>query len=151
MVAVDSPICPPDAVREAIQPVIDGVKTPSFRQVSRDFVANALFLSTDDAALKARVVEGMSSAPQHVMASAIYEIFAMDTEASTAGVKVPALLLNAEGPGWPLAGVQRIKELCPQAMVGQTVGAGYFHQLLVPDQVNPMIDRFLTISVSGDG
>lgn len=89
VVAVDSPICPPDAVREAIQPVIDGVK-------------------------------------------------------------VPALLLNAEGPGWPLAGVQRIKELCPQVMVGQTVGAGHFHQLLVPDQVNPMIDRFLTISVSGD-
>jgi pimeloyl-ACP methyl ester carboxylesterase len=68
VVAVDSPICPPDAVREAIQPVIDSVKTPSFCQVSQDFVANALFLSTDDAALK------------HVMASAIYAIFAMDTE-----------------------------------------------------------------------
>jgi len=149
VVAVDSPICPPDAVREAIQPVIDGVKTPHFRQVSQDFVANALFISTDDEALKARVVEGMSSAPQHVMASAIYEIFAMDTEKSTAGVKVPALLLNAEGPGWPLAGVQRIRELCPQVMVGQTVGAGHFHQLVVPDQVNSMIDRFLAISVSG--
>ena len=29
VVAVDSPICPPDAVREAIQPVIDGVKVPA--------------------------------------------------------------------------------------------------------------------------
>ena len=35
-------------------------------------------------------------------------------------------------------------------MVGQTVGAGHFHQLVVPDQVNPMIDRFLAISVSGE-
>lgn len=79
------------------------------------------------------VVEGMSSAPQHVMATAIHEVFAMDTEASTAGVKVPALLLNGEGPGWPLAGVQRIKELCPQVMVGQTVGAGHFDQLATPE------------------
>jgi pimeloyl-ACP methyl ester carboxylesterase len=141
LVAVDSPLAPPQAVRDAIAPVIDGVKTPNYRQVSRDFVANALFIPSDDPALKARVVEGMSSAPQHVMASAC------DTEAAAAAVKVPALLLNSDGPGWPLAGVARIKELCPRAMVGQTVRAGHFHQLVVPDQVNAMIDRFLAVAI----
>ena len=48
---------------------------------------------------------------------------------------------------WPLAGVARVKELCPQVMVGQTIGAGHFHQLVVPDQVNAMIDRFLAVAV----
>ncbi|HYY90303.1 MAG TPA: alpha/beta hydrolase [Chloroflexota bacterium] len=147
VVADDAPIAPPQVVRDAIAPVIEGVKTPNYRQVSQDFVANALFMPTDDPALKARVVEGMSSAPQHVMASAIEHIFACDTETATAAVKVPALLLNAEGPVWPLAGLARIKELCPQVMIGQTVGAGHFHQLVVPDQVNAMIDRFLAVAV----
>jgi len=147
VVGVDSPIIPSQEVRNALAPVIEGVKTPNYRQVSQDFVANALFIPSDDPALKARVVEGMSSAPQHVMSSAIEQIFACDTEAATAAVKVPALLLNADGPGWPLAGVARVKELCPQVMVGQTIGAGHFHQLVVPDQVNAMIDRFLAVAV----
>ena len=56
---------------------------------------------------------------------------------------MPALLLNAERPGWPLAGAARVKELCPQVMGAQTMGARDFHQLVVPDQVNAMIDRFL--------
>jgi pimeloyl-ACP methyl ester carboxylesterase len=146
VVAVDAPIIPPQQVRDAMAPVIAGVKTPDYRQVSRSFVANALFLPTDDPALKARVVEEMSAAPQHVMASALEQILACDTEASTAAVQVPALLLNAEGPGWPLAGVARIKELNPKVMVGQTVGAGHLHQLVVPDQVNAMIERFLAVA-----
>jgi pimeloyl-ACP methyl ester carboxylesterase len=31
--------------------------------------------------------------------------------------------------------------------VGITVGAGHFHQLEVPDQINAMIERFLAIAV----
>jgi pimeloyl-ACP methyl ester carboxylesterase len=68
---------------------------------------------------------------------------------SMGGVITFEVAARHPGPGWPLAGVQRIRELCPQVMVGQTVGAGHFHQLVVPDQVNSMIDRILAISVSG--
>jgi len=31
--------------------------------------------------------------------------------------------------------------------VGITVGAGHFHQLEVPEQVNAMIERFLAVSL----
>jgi hypothetical protein len=31
-------------------------------------------------------------------------------------------------------------------MIGQTVGAGHFIQFEVPDQVNAMIERFMTIN-----
>ena len=34
----------------------------------------------------------------------------------------------------------------PNVMVAQTVGAGHFIQLEVPDQVNAMIERFLTVT-----
>jgi hypothetical protein len=30
-------------------------------------------------------------------------------------------------------------------MVGRTVGSGHFHQLVVPDQVIAMIERFLVL------
>ena len=45
----------------------------------------------------------------------------------------------------PLSDVNRFRELCPQLMVGQTVGAGHFSNQEVPEQVNAMIERFLTI------
>jgi pimeloyl-ACP methyl ester carboxylesterase len=36
----------------------------------------------------------------------------------------------------------------PDLEVGITVGAGHFHQLEVPEQVNAMIERFLAVSLS---
>ena len=148
VVALDAPIVPGQALLDGVAQLVQGLKRPDFQQASKDFVENLLFLPNDDPALKARVVAGMTSAPQHVMASAMENIFfKCDTAASTAAVRVPALLLNAEGPGWPLAGVARIRELSPNIMIGQTVGAGHFHQLVVADQVNAMIDRFLEVAV----
>jgi hypothetical protein len=39
---------------------------------------------------------------------------------------------------------------CSAITIGQTVGAGHFIQLEVPDQVNAMIERFLTITDAGE-
>jgi pimeloyl-ACP methyl ester carboxylesterase len=36
-------------------------------------------------------------------------------------------------------------EACPSMTIGQIVGAGHFPQLEVPEQVNPMIERFLAV------
>jgi pimeloyl-ACP methyl ester carboxylesterase len=59
-------------------------------------------------------------------------------------IRTPALYIQAAAPRPELA---QFRELCPQLVVGQTVGAGHFNQLEVPDQVNAMIERFLTISL----
>jgi len=52
----------------------------------------------------------------------------------------PVLLITA---GEPEAGVA---ELLADVALGRTVGAGHFIQLEVPDQVNAMIERFLTVT-----
>jgi pimeloyl-ACP methyl ester carboxylesterase len=41
----------------------------------------------------------------------------------------------------------RLLEIRPDLEVGITVGAGHFHQLEVPEQVNAMIERFLVVSL----
>jgi pimeloyl-ACP methyl ester carboxylesterase len=41
----------------------------------------------------------------------------------------------------------RLLEIKPDLAVGITVGAGHFHQLEVPEQVNAMIERFLAVSL----
>jgi pimeloyl-ACP methyl ester carboxylesterase len=41
----------------------------------------------------------------------------------------------------------RLRQIKPDLEVGITVGAGHFHQLEVPEQVNAMIERFLAVSL----
>jgi pimeloyl-ACP methyl ester carboxylesterase len=45
--------------------------------------------------------------------------------------------------------MERLRELVPGLAYGQTVGSGHFCQLEVPDQVNAMIERFLTLQSLG--
>jgi pimeloyl-ACP methyl ester carboxylesterase len=40
----------------------------------------------------------------------------------------------------------KLRKAMPAAVLAQTAGAGHFHQLVVPDQINAMIDRFLAIN-----
>jgi pimeloyl-ACP methyl ester carboxylesterase len=123
--------------------LIEGFKSPAYQDVSRGFMGNMAFLPTDDPHRKARIVEQMASAPQHVMASAFECTFSFDSAAAVSSCTAPALLINAS----PQDDVDRVRELCPHLMIGQTVGAGHFIQLEVPEQVNAMIDRFMQVSL----
>jgi predicted ATPase len=64
---------------------------------------------------------------------------AHDQARAAAACRMPMLHITS----LPWADVAPLRALCPQLVTGQTVGAGHFHQLEVPEQVNAMIDRFL--------
>ena len=144
IVAVEAPFFPPQPLREAVMGFLDQIRGPGYRDAQRAFVSNALFLPTDETDLKQQIVERMARTPQHVMVPALANIFSWDHAAGAAACRVPALLVNAgDAPG----SVARFRELCPHLLVGQTVGAGHFNQLIVPDQVNAMIERFLVTAI----
>ena len=145
IVTIESPILPPPAVASNVRPFVDALRGPDYRQAQRDFVSNMLFLPTDDPARKEKILDQMSSAPQHVMASAFENIFTFDHESAAAACKVPWLALYA---GHVTTDLARLRALCPQVITGQTVGAGHFHQLEVPEQINAMIARFLATALS---
>ena len=87
------------------------------------------------------------STPPHVLAAVQEAFIDWDGEAALAAVRVPALFTFSRAPG-NYADLDRIKELCPQAVIGHTVGAGHFENRSVPDQLNPMIRRFLEVFVT---
>jgi hypothetical protein len=102
-------------------------------------------LPTADARLKARLIAGTAGLPQHVALSAGEQhLLVWDGAAATAACRVPALLLSS---GSPLSDVARFRELTPQLVTGQTAGAGHSIALLVLEQVNAMIERFLAVSL----
>ena len=144
VVTLDSPLVLPQALLDSIAPLQQALWGPQYREAQQQFVADFLFLPTDDSQRKAQIVAAMSSAPQHVMASAFENInLHYDTTAAVAQCQVPLLVLLA---AQPLSDIARLREVNPKAVIGQTVGAGHFHQLEVPEQVNAMIERFLVVS-----
>ena len=145
IVAVDSAIIPAKWVIDAVTQHMGTLRSPGYQQGQKAWISG-FFLPTDDHQLKAEILEGMSSLPAHVMISALdHHILSWDGAGAVSACKVPALLIAAATPP---TDVERMRQLCPQLVVGQTVGAGHFNNRVVPEQVNAMIERFLTTSVS---
>ena len=49
--------------------------------------------------------------------------------------------------GTPNADLERAVRLKPSIALGRTVGSGHFSQLICPQQVNAMLERFLTVGL----
>ena len=130
----------PAFMKSAIGPFIAGLASPDYKKVAAEFVEQRLFIPADDPVRRARILSEMIETPQHVMHSAFENLIAFDGEAAARACKVPMLLIDAEPP---IVERARFREACPNAVVAQTAGAGHFHQLEVPDQVNAMLERFL--------
>jgi pimeloyl-ACP methyl ester carboxylesterase len=143
IVTCDSPVVVPAQLATNMGATLEQFRKRNWRPAHRAFIADALFIPTDDAKRKERILKDMTSAPDHVTIGCFEAIAAADTEGAARKCKVPFLNILAASP---LCDVERLRELCPAAVVGQTVGAGHFHQLEVPDQVNGMIERFLRLS-----
>lgn len=145
LVLLDAPFSPPPEVQTGFQQLLDGLRSPAYREVLSQMADNLIFLPTDNQQRKAHLVEAMAELPQQVMVSTWENFLAHNTEAAAAQCRVPLLHLGSVFP----ANLTHLRELCPQLVTGQTVGAGHFHQLEVSEQVNAMIDRFLTITLNG--
>lgn len=144
-ILLDPPVFVPPHIQDALTPITAALRSPDFRQTQRAFVASTSFLPTDDVDRKERIIEHMASAPQHVMAGCWEAMLAYDATSAAAACTVPLLYVASANP---IANLTQFRAACPSLMTGQTVGAGHYHQLEVPDQVNAMIERFIAIAVT---
>ena len=146
IVMLDAALVLPARARAAAPHLMEELRGPDYREVQRNYVANSLFIPTDDQQRKERILEDMSSAPQHMMVSAMESLQNYDAAAVAEGCTVPALYIAADEPQ-PRTDVSRFPKLVPRLMDGKTVGSGHFCQLEVPEQLNAMIERFLAVAL----
>ena len=145
-VMLDAAIVLPSASREAIPGMLENLRGPDYAEVLGQYAPNSLFIPTDDPDRKEQILSGMTSAPQHVVLSAMQGLHDYDPAAVDAPV-VPGLYIAAD-EAQPRSDMSRFHQMFPRILYGKTVGSGHFCQLEVPDQVGAMIDRFLALALA---
>jgi pimeloyl-ACP methyl ester carboxylesterase len=135
---LDSPLFVPESMRGMASAVVEAIQGPGGMDVWRQILEQS-FSPLDDPDRRARILEATGRAPHHVVASSFVHGARWDEAAAARACKVPALYVRASA----LIDLRRFRAACPHLMTGETVGAGHFHQLEVPEQINAMLDRFL--------
>jgi pimeloyl-ACP methyl ester carboxylesterase len=108
----------------------------------RTAFVTGMFLPTDVARRQAIIEESPAVAPG-IAAVVLRAMGEFDGASALGNVTVPVLSI---GSAVPANSAADLRSACPAITIGQTVGAGHFNQLEVPDQVNAMIERFMMIN-----
>jgi pimeloyl-ACP methyl ester carboxylesterase len=140
-IMVDPPPITEEAAKAFFRDSFDAVAADDDGSWRRQFV-EGMFLPTDTAR-REDIVEEMTQLPPKIAAAALRSIADFDGVAALQAVAVPLLSIGSAEPSNAPADLRRA---CPTITIGQTVGSGHFIQLDVPEQVNLMIERFLTIN-----
>ncbi|MDT4915302.1 MAG: hypothetical protein QOH89_2 [Pseudonocardiales bacterium] len=147
VVLVDSPLVWPDDTRSALRQGAEAMSGPDGAAVRRTII-DAFFIPTDNAERRIALTEQMLQTPDQVAASAFLSVATWDQHGAAARVKAPVLALLSGT--MPLTVADNFPSgVVDELAIGQTVGAGHFIQLEVPDQVNSMLERFLQLLRGG--
>jgi len=103
---------------------------------------SGMFLPTD-VARRATIIRQMPAVSARIAAAMRRVMGEFDGASALGKVRVPVLSI---GSAVPTNEPADLRSACPTISIGQTVGAGHFNQLEVPDQVNAMIEQFMAIN-----
>lgn len=128
----------------AIGDLVAALRAPESDRALRDYFAT--FFSPDDDPRRTAWILDQAVRTQPHVTSSIWEesLRAWDDADALRRCEVPVLYLDA---GTPNADLARAVALRSELVIGRTIGSGHFSLLEVPEQVNAMIDRFLTVSL----
>jgi pimeloyl-ACP methyl ester carboxylesterase len=141
-IMVDPPPLSKEVWADFSTSLLSGFEGPDPAGSRRAFVEQ-MFLPTDDAGLRARIVASMCAVSDDLAIATTKAIAGYDPGAALRRCATPLLVIASAVPTNSTTYLQDLKS---DVMTGQTVGVGHFLQLEVPEQVNPMIERFLRIS-----
>jgi pimeloyl-ACP methyl ester carboxylesterase len=145
IIALDpGPIDPLPGARHLFEGFIAQLEGPDGDAVRRAYI-EALFLPTDDAERRRGIVETMCSVPTKVAVAVLRGVIAWNGVGALLLCRVPLLVVTTvpKGSNAP----DRLLALKPNIHTGVTVGSGHFHQLEVPEQVTPMIEKFVQLGI----
>ena len=139
------PINPPTETRRIYEGFAMELEGPDGEAVRRAWVEDGVG-PTAGAEQRQWIVETMCSVPLSVAAAGIRGAVSWNGVGALALCMVPLFVLSSatDGSNNP----ERLLPFKPDIHFGMTVGAGHFHQLEVPEQVTPMIERFLQVAIA---
>jgi pimeloyl-ACP methyl ester carboxylesterase len=136
-------VAPPELVA-GFRPLLAAIRTPAFAPALTQF-AESLLGPHVTSPRRAAIIETMVTSSPHVLISSLENLLDHDSASAAAACKVPTLYVSS-GPWY--TDVARFKKLCPMLSTAQLVGCGHYFPVEVPEQVNPMIARFLETQVT---
>lgn len=139
IVLLDAAICPPDALTAMVGPLADAFAGDGWRDALGG-IFTGMFIESEDASLRERIVAAALATPQHVAAGEWTALWANDAAADGAACCVPVLYVGSHAP---VADLAKVRAALPAVVIDQTPGVGHFHQIIAPEQINAMIERFL--------
>ena len=110
-----------------------------FRETLVAFLSSS-YLPTDDPSRLSGMAERLSEVPDHVILNSWRDKKDYDPAPTLRRVQCPYLYIDC---GQPDLDFDLLRELCPQVVIGKTVGAGHKALQDVPDQINAMLNRFI--------
>jgi pimeloyl-ACP methyl ester carboxylesterase len=136
----------PMIIAAELQPIFDGLVgalDSDAHDSTRASVVSGMFMSTDDAARREWIAATMAATPRRVATPSIAGILTIGG-GPLSRVTCPIVSIGSAAPTHEPA---QLKAVNPNSVIGQTVGAGHFNMLEVPEQVNAMIERFVKVSL----
>jgi pimeloyl-ACP methyl ester carboxylesterase len=109
---------------------------------SSDFFVTRLFGPDDPPAIRDQCIEDIRLVPTYASSAMQRTVVGFDAADAAERCHVPALFILADKP---FTDRETLDRLGPNWRVAKVVGSGHFIQLVVPDQVNAMIDRFVEL------
>lgn len=143
LVVLESPVAAPPAMATALRPALDRLETDAYQTTAAALLERMLGerFDPDD---RARMLADIRRVPQRVLAGSLRAALTYDSRTAAPRVRCPLLYV---GTSTPHADLPRLRESCPQLVVGQLVACGHYFPLEVPDQLHPMIRRFLAVAL----
>lgn len=139
---LDAAILFPEPLRrESLQRFVPALEGPGWLDALKAFFTQRMFGPYDPPETRDRIIKQLAAVPPHVPAPLMREVFSSDFADVVAAAPCPLLFVHAMIP----ADLDRLLEVRPDALVARVAASGHFLMMVVPEQVNAMLERFIDV------
>lgn len=143
LVAVDGLLQRPELTPQQVEQFAGPYRKPDYRQHTTRFIAS-MFPSDDTDAVRDWVLAEVLKTPQHVMASAMEQMFnSAEPNWDVKKVDVPVIAINAPNPRWTAEYESYVKRLSPKAEYRVVEGVGHCLMIERPAKFNAVFAELL--------
>lgn len=139
---IDGTVLFPETVRQAgLTGLVPSLAGERWFEALSGYLSGRILDPQDPEDLKRRVLADARRFHPDFVRTFFASLFSSDYAAELESARCPLLYIHAKAP----CDLQRLRQVRPDAMVGQVAGSGHYAMLTVPGQVNAMLDRFLEV------